>query len=116
MNAATLLVAVILWVAAMGEFALASWRAVDRSRLATGALFALFALVVARALLPAHPAASWSWVAGVAIYAAVLARAITHGRQLPWTQSAASGWSIAGTVLWGIVLLGLTAGALWSLF
>lgn len=116
MNPATLLFAAILWIAAMVEFAVAAWRATDRSRLVTGALFALLSLLVARALLPAHPAASWTWVAGVAIYAAVLAHACIRGRQLPWVQPAASRWNIAGTLLWGIVLLGLTAGVLRSLF
>lgn len=114
MSSAPMIFAAILWIAAMVDFISAAWKAGDRSRLVTGALFALFGTVAARALLPADPLASWAWVAGVTAYAAVMGRAVLRGRGLPWVHPGATRKNILGAVLWGTTVVALTAGVLWS--
>lgn len=107
-------VAVILWAATMIDLISAARKAVDRSRLVTAAIFALFGLTAARALLPAEPWAAWGWVAASAFYAAMLGRAVLQGRDLPWFRVEAGRWARVRTVTWGAVVVALTAGVLWS--
>lgn len=114
MPEAPTVVAVILWAATMLDLLSAAWKGTDRSRLITAALFALFGVLAARALLPAEPWAAWSWVAATAAYAAVLGRAVLQGWDLPWFRAEAGRWAQASSVTWGAVVVALIAGVLWS--
>lgn len=115
MPEAPTIVAAILWAATMLDLLSAAWKGTDRSRLITAALFALFGLLAARALLPAEPWAAWGWVAATAAYAAVLGRAVLQGWDLPWFRAEAGRWAKASSVTWGAVVVALIAGVLWSL-
>lgn len=105
----------LFYLGSMVGLVSAGRKADDRLGLLSAILAVLFTVVLARALLPVHPIATWAWVTGVALFGAATGLAVMRWRKVPWIAPGTSRWSIAGSAFWVTVLVVLTGAALWSI-